>query len=329
MSENQQFILLLVSIMIFVHLIKEKGLLAGCVSSIMNLCAKNKFFFPFAVMILGCLPIPGRVVLVSGILDGILNKEDRRENFGVLSYIATHHYYLWSPIEPAVIITIAGMGITYGYYMSVMWPILAVSVVVSIALIAHLMRGCEIDYSKYVVEDAKIDWPNVMPILLLVIAVIIGVPISYAFAAASAFYIIKLKVTPKELVPAIDIKLIVLLVAIMFAGSFIKSYLDIKLLGAWATEGLTLALVASFVLSFVLGSSGKYAAIVVLMLKIFGLKYLPLFYVVDYCGYLIAPTHKCVPIGVRYFKTPYTKFMAYIGILMIALTLAATAITFS
>ena len=88
--------------------------------------------------------------------------------------------------------------------------------------------------------------------------------------------------------------------------------------------GIHVALIVSFFAAVLLGSSSRFAAVTVIMTSIFGLIYMPLFYIVDYCGYLLSPSHKCVSIGNMYFKTKLIIFYKTIGLL--SLVLMSTAI---
>jgi len=57
-----------------------------------------------------------------------------------------------------------------------------------------------------------------------------------------------------------------------------------------------------------LGSSGKFIGLAVLLTKIFGMNYFSLFFAVEYAGYLISPSHKCTCIGKMYFGTPILDY---------------------
>jgi hypothetical protein len=84
--------------------------------------------------------------------------------------------------------------------------------------------------------------------------------------------------------------------------------------------GMVIISVIGFVASFLMGSSGKFIAIAVIMAQVFGHEYFLWFFAIDFAGYLISPTHKCVMIGNRYFNTPlstYYKALVSWGVLLI------------
>ena len=72
-----------------------------------------------------------------------------------------------------------------------------------------------------------------------------------------------------------------------------------------------------------LGSSSRFSAITAILTKMFGLKYLPLFFAIDYSGYMLSPVHKCVMIGKGYFKTPLLRYYKYILLVCISILLVA------
>ena len=79
--------------------------------------------------------------------------------------------------------------------------------------------------------------------------------------------------------------------------------------------------------SFILGSSGKYAGICVALTLALGMKYFPIIFIVEYCAYLLSPTHKCLAISVSYFDTELAEFYKVIAMLVV-LMLASGLLTF-
>ena len=76
----------------------------------------------------GILPIEGRVTVSAGLLDTVApRKGPGREKLGIVDYLATHHYYLWSPLEKTVILPIAAFGLTYAAWLGMIAPLLIVS----------------------------------------------------------------------------------------------------------------------------------------------------------------------------------------------------------
>jgi hypothetical protein len=86
--------------------------------------------------------------------------------------------------------------------------------------------------------------------------------------------------------------------------------------------------VIGFVASFTMGSSGKYVAFAVLLAQLFGIEYFLWFFTVDYVAYLLSPTHKCVPVGNRYFGTPLRTYYTALGAWGVLLLATAGTVTF-
>ncbi len=107
---------------------------------------KSKKMVVFLVSLFGgVLPIPGRVALSASMLNSIAPVDNKkRKKFGIIDYLATHHYYLWSPLEKTVIIPMAVLGLTYSKFMLYVWPLL-------------LITGLYITYYILSLEDDEID----------------------------------------------------------------------------------------------------------------------------------------------------------------------------
>lgn len=224
----------------------------------------------------GVLPIPGRVTVSAGVLDTIAPRDDRRQVYGIIDYLSTHHYYFWSPLEKTVIVPMAVLGISYGTFMGLIWPMLAGAIVM---IIGYLMFYIKEDDVEIVLDQdhtpQKIEWVN------------------WGLLAAVA--------------------------GIIVLGNIIKSYNSELTTWVESAGYLPAALLFSFIAAFAMGSSGKFAGLVALLTSVFGLKWLPAFFAVDYAGYMLSPTHKCSIIGRGYFKTNMNKFYKAVGTFVLVL----------
>jgi hypothetical protein len=84
---------------------------------------------------------------------------------------------------------------------------------------------------------------------------------------------------------------------------------------------LILVAFTGFLASFALGSSSKFAGFVVLSVGVFGVETLPLFFAVDYAGYMLSPAHKCLVVGKSYFRTPLKDYYKAILALVVPVVL--------
>ena len=224
----------------------------------------------------GVLPIPGRVTVSAGVLDTIAPRDDRRQVYGIIDYLSTHHYYFWSPLEKTVIVPMAVLGISYGTFMGLIWPMLAGAIVM---IIGYLMFYIKEDDVEIVLDQdhtpQKIEWVN--------------------------------------------FRLLAAVAGIIVLGNIIKSYNSELTTWVESAGYLPAALLFSFIAAFAMGSSGKFAGLVALLTSVFGLKWLPAFFAVDYAGYMLSPTHKCSIIGRGYFKTNMNKFYKAVGTFVVVL----------
>jgi hypothetical protein len=101
---------------------------------------------------------------------------------------------------------------------------------------------------------------------------------------------------------------------------------NFETINAWLEDAhknnlLLLVAVAGFLASFALGSSSKFAGFVVISVGVFGIETLPLFFAVDYAGYMLSPMHKCLVVGKSYFRTPLKDYYKAIASLVIPIIL--------
>ena len=92
--------------------------------------------------------------------------------------------------------------------------------------------------------------------------------------------------------------------------------------------GMVMISAIGFVTSFLMGSSGKFVAVAVLMAQVFGVEYFLWFFAIDFTGYLLSPTHKCVMVGHKYFNTPLSTYYKALGTWGALLLLVSGLITF-
>ena len=115
-------------IMISAGLAKEFQLFAPAFAYVRNTFRSNKFVVVLLSAIGGVLPIEGRVTVSAGLLDTVAPKDGPgREKLGIVDYMATHHYYMWSPLEKTVILPIAAFGLTYTAWLGMIAPLLVIS----------------------------------------------------------------------------------------------------------------------------------------------------------------------------------------------------------
>ena len=233
--------------------------------------------------ITGVLPIEGRVTVSAGFLDTIAPNNSKRRLYGIIDYLSTHHYYFWSPLEKTVILPMAVLGLSYFGFISLVAPLIITCLAVGLFYIFYVLKE----------EDVAIDLEK------------------------------NQTCDHKHETKWLDWKILAIVAGVIVLGNFIKSFDDQMMEIVRNNGSIAVATILSFLFSFAMGSSGKYAGFVSLLATVFGPQYLPLFLAVDYTGYMLSPMHKCFAIGKIYFDTPIEEFYKAIALLCGSLILVS------
>jgi len=324
-------------IMITAGLAKEYALFSSAFSYVRNTFRSNKFVVVLLSAIGGILPIEGRVTVSAGLLDTIALKEGHgREKLGIVDYLATHHYYMWSPIEKTVILPIAAFGLTYTAWLGLIWPLLIVSFVFISWYINNQIHDEEIVIAS---DEFKISavLRNILPMFIAIGLYIYNEKWMIAcFGFLTLYYmIISQEWNIKKLLSYVRWDVLLWVGAVIVLGNFMKTYdaswqatLKDSLLNSQTLVGMISISAIGFIASFLMGSSGKFIAIAVIMAQVFGHQYFLWFFALDFAGYLLSPTHKCVMIGHKYFNTPLNTYYRVLGSWAIVLLLTAGIFSF-
>lgn len=285
---NQWYLFYLAAVMILAGYARDLRLFAPVYRWIVSNVKSKRAVVALISCVTGVLPITGRVTVSAGFLDTIApTNKKKRQVFGIIDYLSTHHYYLWSPIEKSVIIPMAALGIGYWTFFQTMLPLLIVMFIVIFFYIFYVMQEdqVEIDTSKFDTGD-KFFNKN---------------PLTY-----------------------INWSAILVLAVIIALGNFAKGYTDqIKAIVESGVANFAVVSALAFGGSLALGSSSRFAAITAICVTVYGIEYLPWFFAIDYAGYMLSPAHKCLTVGKMYFGTPLRDYYKAIGILCGALILTS------
>jgi hypothetical protein len=325
--------------MITAGLAKEYALFAPAFAYVRNTFRSNKFVVVLLSAIGGILPIEGRVTVSAGLLDTVAPKDGPgREKLGIVDYLSTHHYYMWSPLEKTVILPIAAFGLSYGAFIGLVAPLLIASL-----LFISIYIWTQVKDEDLVITPGNFKLSavlrNVVP-MFIALGTYIGLGgeghVFSIFGLLTLYYIIITQQwSPKKLLGYIRWDVIAWVGAVIILGNYFKSYNGDFLtmikstgLNPHTFVGMLAISVIGFVVSFLMGSSGKFIAVAVLMAQVFGVEYFIWFFAIDFAGYLLSPTHKCVMIGNRYFGTPVSTYYKALGIWALLLLAVSATITF-
>ena len=310
---KQEYVLFLAAIMVASGIIKDKNYF-GVLFGVLISHIKSKRLLVFLVsLVSGVLPVPGRVSVSAAVLDTLASQEpESRSKFGIIDYLATHHYYLWSPLEKTIILPMGVLGLSYVGVLSYTWPLLLVSLLYIGFFICTTIKEKDVVISHDGYNSSKSLIWTLLPLFLGIGLLIGGYEGWLIFMGLALYYMIIAKTW--DIVKYLNWKLLMMVGGIILVSNFIEIYYEEVQAYVGAENGLAWAAFFSFCASFVLGSSGKFIGITVLLAQVFGLQYFTLFFALEYAAYLISPTHKCTCIGKMYFNTPFLTYAKVLGV---------------
>lgn len=322
---DEIYLFVLVTIMIVSGIAKDNGLFSGTYGFLKSKFKSNRLVIMLLSFVSGILPIEGRAIVSAGILDTATNNNGdnaSRKKLGIIDFLTTHHFYMWSPIEKPVLLPMAAFGLGYGAWIGMLWPLLLVS-----ALYIVLYCWLAVDENEVVISECPDTYrlwefsKNTLPFFIAIIIYMImggeGPPsVFLVFGSLLVYYIILTKSFDVRKLNSYINWTTVAIVAIVFASSgYMQEHRawfeeGVKSIGIdmHTFKGVFYISLLTFMASFSMGSDGKFAALTVLMASAFGKEYLLWFFALDYCGYLLTPMHECVMIGKRYFGTSLTTY---------------------
>ena len=333
--KNELYMGYIFGIMILGGFIREYHALEDVYSLAKRYIKDNRILIMITSLLGGVLPIPGRVALSAPLLDAIAPPDKKKRSaFGVIDYLSTHHYYWWSPLEKTVVLPMAVMGITYSAWLGMVAVPLIITVGYTWWYIFSKVDPDSLDVLQNVREfnwrRALRGWaPLIATVILLLNTGKSGALFFFPwFGAMCAYYSIIYK--DWKWGRWIDGKFAIVATVVLAFSSIvgqlngpIKAYLTSAPPGAIIPASLVAAVAA-----FIMGSSGKYAGMASILIKVFGPQYAVWFLATEYAGYLLSPAHKCLMIGQQYFGTPIRKYYKVIGGLCAILVAYAGLTTF-
>ena len=268
------FVFFVIAIMALTNFVNAKGYFIPFYNFLERKIKSKRLLVALVSAVSGVLPIPGRTIVSAGALDTLAPDDSRRKNFGLINYLSTHHYYLWSPLEATVLIPLSVLGITYFQFIGMIAPLLITLLLITLYYIFFVLKEDDVVIKKVQRKEQEfklyrsIKWDVA---LFVAIVIIIGNALK------------------------------------LYSDSILGFFMNYN-------SSIFFAGIIAFVTSFILGSSSKFAGITTLLVSIFGLNYLPLLFSLGYAGYLISPTHKCLVITKTYFGLDVSFYRALVAI---------------
>ena len=206
--------------------------------------------------VFGVLPVPGRITLATGCFDTCTTKHKHRGELGILAYLSTHHYYLWSPMEKSVLLVLAGLGITYTQFIGIMLPYIVTLLVCTWYYIFFIMKTVD----DVVVEfEYEYDLMKFVDVFVIISCIAVGcvsvLPLASVYSVALLYLVCRYRPTISQLVSYLDYKLLVFAAVVIALSYQLHKHVDTvhSMLGHLSTGyGAHVAVCASFIASFLL-----------------------------------------------------------------------------
>jgi len=325
----QQYTFFLFSVMVIAGIMKEYNLLSDVFSLIYKKVKSKRLVLFFISLVSGILPIPGRVTISASILNAIAsNDKESRSKFGIIDYLSTHHYYLWSPLEKTVILPMAILGITWSAFISLVYPLILITIFYIIWYNFYIIKEEDIVLDEKKLQKKHISYSNILlnfiPFIIAIGFIGFGFNPPIVFGVLLYYYLMLVGYLDinfskfNKVVNNINWFLLGVVSTVLIFSTFFKSYngLILETLSSMNMVldpfGLFLLSSMVFVFAWFMGSSSKYAGIVSLLVSIYGINYLVWFLVVEFFAYNVSPTHKCIAVGTMYFGTSIKKYLKVI-----------------
>ena len=146
--EGIWFVAFVAGIIALTNWVNTKGYLIPFYNFLQKRIKSKRLLVALISAVSGVLPIPGRTIISAGALDTLAPNDDRRKNYGIINYLSTHHYYLWSPLEATVLIPLSVLGISYFKFISLIAPLLAIVIGVTIYYLFFVLKEEDVQINK-------------------------------------------------------------------------------------------------------------------------------------------------------------------------------------
>jgi hypothetical protein len=167
------FVPFVAGIMVLSQWVNAKGYFVPFYNFLEKKVKSKRLLIVLISAVSGVLPVPGRVIISAGALDTLAPTDERRKNYGIISYLSTHHYYFWSPLEATVLIPLSVLGISYFYFLSLVAPLLVAIIGIILYYIFFVLKEEDIVINKIERKEQKTAIKIKWDVLALVAGIII------------------------------------------------------------------------------------------------------------------------------------------------------------
>ncbi len=332
---NELYLLALISAFVIGKIIKEQEYMVCLYSWLTTKYTTNKIVLFFISAICGILPIEGRITVSAPLVDSIVKQDAKsRSKMGVIDYLATHHYYFWSPVEPSVVIFLTALGMSWLTFLQYTIPLILTYFTIFGIVLAIYVKNSDLLIIPADTFTRSKKRQSILCCLLIGLSLIITIvleaafdlktPLKWTFPIVAFLLMVMTHTTINQARRYINWWIIAIVAIIIAGGTHLQQYYtDIQTFIKFGNT-IPILLLYGFAASFALGSSSKYAGIgAIIIITIDDIRFFPLVLAIEYAGYILSPTHKCVSISKLYFNTNTIHLVSILVILSISLITVA------
>ncbi|ADB57652.1 DUF401 family protein [Archaeoglobus profundus] len=319
--QTLKFLVIITLAFTLAYSMKESGALDMITQSSLSLFGKASMFVIPAMI--GLLPMPGGAIVSAVMLRDIVKKfKIPPEKATFLNYWFRHVWACLDPIYPSVIITLAILEISFS-------TLLKSTYFITLAMIAFGLPFASLEKSNNP-KDLK-GFLYLAPILIVMVLTVSGIDLTLSLILAILLlYIFKRPDLRKVTKKAVDIKIYILIVALLYYKDLImktgSSHELLKDLTSLGVPQPVTATILSFILGFATGIESGYAAMAIPLLAPFtGIgekivaKNLMLVVGAGILGVMFSPLHLCLILTREYYSADlekvYTRYLIPAGLL--------------
>ncbi|MCD6426489.1 MAG: DUF401 family protein, partial [Caldisericaceae bacterium] len=223
-KETIYLILIVVTITYFADLLKVSGFLEDMVKSFSSFFSV-KIFVPLFAFIIGALPMPGGALVSAPLVEkgseySTLNNAEKT----VINFWFRHIWEPTSPLYPEMILASSIIGVPILKIVEIQWIysfLMFLSGVIFLLPLIKVKRTVKINRSS---ENLKHVLTSTMPITLVILLILLfKLPVVTSGIIGIAYIVIVKKLKPSHLRKALNSKLLLKLVVLMYSIMFLKT----------------------------------------------------------------------------------------------------------
>lgn len=332
---NIDVILASAIIAVMANLYRKSGIITKLSNAIMAVLKKNWVAITIIPAIFGFLPVPGGALMSAPLVSEISNKTSLDQSKA--AYINVWFRHLIAPIYPLtqiVILTAALSGFDVIQIALYDLPLALVMYVVGFIPVYKDLRNKSVS----MVSEPRSTLLFMLPLIISVFIVVSGINVVLSTLIGLLTLVLLVRPKASVLTESIFNKDVYMVVITSYAALSVREVLVLSkfpeiFVSLFSSSPSTLMamsiILVSAVLGFMLGiPTGALAVTVPLIASIVSdVRLVSLTLVITYLGYMISPSHLCLVLTIKFFKTHLSNIYKYL-LPSTAVTLALTMVLY-